>query len=263
MAEVIVDELEAVQVDEHEGNALFGPPGLLQVLLQPVQEIAAVGQPGEAVVVSHLVELILGLLHDRDVGEQADIAGDFSVFPHDRAHGEPLWVDLAVLPPVPDLPLPASPFSERIPKLLVELLLVLPRLEDPDVLSEDLLPAVPGDRRESAVDVEDPPVGVSDRHAFTGAFEDLGVKEELPFRLLPAGDVQAVDIDVRPVQDGDDHEEESLEPDLDLDLMRLQTLLHPLDELSPLLGDGLPDVGLPVGQEQPAAAIGPQEDSLP
>jgi hypothetical protein len=67
MAQAVVDELEAVEVQEHHGVALGGVPyRLLHHLVELLHEAAPVGQAGEGVVEGDVVHL-LQVLH-RDLG---------------------------------------------------------------------------------------------------------------------------------------------------------------------------------------------------
>ena len=99
VAETVVDELEAVEVEEEHGDAAVGAIGTGQRVRQTVDEQQAVGEAGEVVVerlvrervlgalavgdVAHLHEVVAGLVdrvaHDRHVDEHRD---DAAVGPH-------------------------------------------------------------------------------------------------------------------------------------------------------------------------------------
>jgi hypothetical protein len=70
MAVRVVDRLEAVQVQEHHADAVLPALALHDRLLQAVGQQHAVRQPGQQVVVRDVLQLVLVLLHQRDVGEQ-------------------------------------------------------------------------------------------------------------------------------------------------------------------------------------------------
>ena len=57
--EIVVDHLEAVEVEEHQGHHLAAALRARHRLAQPVAEQRAVGQAGEAVVVGHVAQLLL------------------------------------------------------------------------------------------------------------------------------------------------------------------------------------------------------------
>ena len=60
-AQEIVDQLEAVEIDQHHGQQLSRPLRPLDRLRQPVVEQQAVGQPGQRVVVGEAAQRLLGL----------------------------------------------------------------------------------------------------------------------------------------------------------------------------------------------------------
>ena len=69
VAEAVVDELEAVEVEEEDGEVVVvvaATPG--HGLPQPVEEEGAVGQPGEGIVERVVEDLLLGALALGDVG---------------------------------------------------------------------------------------------------------------------------------------------------------------------------------------------------
>jgi len=71
---------------------------------------------------------------------------------------------LAVLPPIAELSLPAAALAQGLPQPLVELRRMDPRLQDGRGLPQHLFPLVPAHPGEPAVDVEDPPITVGDDH---------------------------------------------------------------------------------------------------
>jgi hypothetical protein len=67
MAEAVVDVLEVVEIDDAEGGPSLGALHLLQLLLEPPFEVAAIGKSGQPVMVGKVDEF----------GLQRAIAGDF------------------------------------------------------------------------------------------------------------------------------------------------------------------------------------------
>jgi hypothetical protein len=51
VAEAVVDELEAVEVEEHDDQGLALPAGMCEGHREPVAEEQAVGKPGEGIVI--------------------------------------------------------------------------------------------------------------------------------------------------------------------------------------------------------------------
>ncbi len=68
MTEGVVDALEAIQIEEHDGHALLVALGLGQGLIETVEQQAAVGQAGQGVVVGHMPDALLGLQAFIDLG---------------------------------------------------------------------------------------------------------------------------------------------------------------------------------------------------
>nr|WP_291981179.1 hypothetical protein [Candidatus Accumulibacter sp. ACC005] len=69
VAERVVDRLEAVEVEEHQGDAAVRPPGQRQGLLEAVAQEQAVGQPCQRVVVGQEFGALLRGLALGDVGK--------------------------------------------------------------------------------------------------------------------------------------------------------------------------------------------------
>ena len=60
VAIVVVEQLEMIDIDHHQRDRLVCLGGLLPLLLQPHVETAAIGEAGEAVEASQLVEMLVG-----------------------------------------------------------------------------------------------------------------------------------------------------------------------------------------------------------
>ncbi len=97
MAEGVVDDLETVEVEEQDGAAPFLALCPRQRLIEPVVEQQAVGEPGERVVVGHVIQLRLGPAHGADIGEGDDVmARRAALVPH-HAHVLPDREDVPFL----------------------------------------------------------------------------------------------------------------------------------------------------------------------
>ena len=161
MAQAVVDELEAVEVEEHDGHrAAAPPPRHRERLLETVPEQNAVGQAGQAVVVrlvgdDRFLAFALG-----DITEDGDVVLDVPPRVAHAAHVEPLWVHLAVLAAVPDIALPLSLRRQRIPERRVERLVVLAGLQHLRRPAERFLRRVAGRARECGVDLDDAALAV-------------------------------------------------------------------------------------------------------
>ncbi len=107
VAERVVDDLEAVEVEEQHRGAALGVValGAADRLVEAVDEQHAVGQAGERVVQRVVLQAPLGLAAVGDVGERADDAGRAAVLVahRDAAREHPAVGAVAVLHPVLEL----------------------------------------------------------------------------------------------------------------------------------------------------------------
>ena len=114
MAEVVVDQLEPVEVEEQDRGELSPARGALERLLEPVHEQHPVRQPGQLVVERPLHQLRLEGLVPADVaGVQDDPAHPGLVEQVGPLHLEPSPRAVAVLPAQLDRPRPA-PLLEQL-----------------------------------------------------------------------------------------------------------------------------------------------------
>jgi hypothetical protein len=67
VAQRVVDDLEAVEVEKDDGHPALAPARAAQRLAEAVEEQRAIGQPGEPVVQGAVGELQLGALALGDV----------------------------------------------------------------------------------------------------------------------------------------------------------------------------------------------------
>ncbi len=96
VAEAVVDGLEAVDVDDEDGQRFSDVSVLVQRLAQAILHQAAIGQAGEGVVVGHLVEQVLLLLVMRHVAGDAIDAQWLAVVAADDAGAVEQPAELAV-----------------------------------------------------------------------------------------------------------------------------------------------------------------------
>jgi len=104
--ERVVDRLEVVQVQVEQADQLVGALRAHHGVLEALAEEGAVGDSGQGVVRREVVELALLPFAQRDVGKNREVVLYLAFRAPDRADGEPLGIDLAVLAAVPDLALP-------------------------------------------------------------------------------------------------------------------------------------------------------------
>src|SRR5690606_23705977 len=121
--------------------------------------------------------------------EHTDEVGDLVVAVAHGADGQPFRVQLAVLAPVPDFPLPVPVGCQAVPHGGVEGVVVLAGGEQAGALPEHFGLAVTGDQGKGSVDRGDALFEVGDHHAFGGAFEDGRGLLQFFLHLLAFGDV--------------------------------------------------------------------------
>ena len=124
MTELIVDRLEAVQIEhahrERLPAALRAGDGVLEAII----EQAAVGHSGEGVEVGDAIEFVGMRLQATDVGEHCDVMDQLPVFVLDTGDGQGFSENLTVLAAVPHLAAPVATLVQAAPHLGVELVLV-------------------------------------------------------------------------------------------------------------------------------------------
>ena len=80
--------------------------------------------------------------------------------------------------------MPGLPLKDGLPKLLVKLRVLFARFQDPGVLSQNLLAAIPGDAGEGRVDILDVTVGIGNHHGFRRLLDGGYQPDMLRLRLL-------------------------------------------------------------------------------
>lgn len=165
MAQRVVDLLEVVQIKEkqHQGQAVAR--GQLHFLRQPVLEHAAVRQAGEEIEIGLLPNQLVRRLLLRNIGEQRHPAMNFAVFADDGVDGEPFRVQLAVLAPVPNLPLPLAGGLDRLPHGPIKRRIVQAGTENFRVFPQHLLRRVTGNLGKGRIDGQYRSLPVGHHHA--------------------------------------------------------------------------------------------------
>ncbi len=186
VAQGVVDRLEVIQVQQHDGGHALFAAGQRQRLGDPVAEEFAVGQVGQRIVCGLVAEVVLGLLLRGDVHQDAGVVAGPAAFVLGDAEREPCRVHFAVLAAVPDLAVPSAGLGQRGPYLEVELLVVQAGLEQADVLPDDFFGGVAGDIGEGPVDGHDPASRIGDYDSFCGVLEDFGRQADALLHVLPA-----------------------------------------------------------------------------
>ena len=109
VTEAVVDHLEVIQIEHQQGAAAFLDLRRGQRLFGAVAEQQAIGQIGQRIVVSEVLEFMLGVLDRTDVGEHRHIVAKAPLIIVYDADGLPLRIDFAAFTAVPDLTAPLAP----------------------------------------------------------------------------------------------------------------------------------------------------------
>ena len=128
MAVIVIDGLEAIQVEVGQGQPGVRALDLRHGLPQAVAKQDPVRQPGQGIIMGDVHQLTLMLLALGDVRVQRHVAQDLSLAIVDRADGEHGDVLLARLAPVPDLTVPMAVLDQVAPHGRVEFSVWRPEL---------------------------------------------------------------------------------------------------------------------------------------
>ncbi len=190
MAETVVDELKAVQVEKQNRHQPLGTLRVVNGLFQAIGEQRPVGQSGQFVVGGEIFQLRLigfafgDVLLDRHVmsddPRRIDHRRDRSQFPEVTA----------IFSAVADFAVPFLAGGELFPKFPVAFRRVVPRLQDPHVLAADLFQGIAGDSGEFGVDVFDASGGIGDNHGGGALFHGQAQFPQFFLGRLALGDVR-------------------------------------------------------------------------
>ena len=136
---------------------------------KPVQKKGAVGQTGKDIIMGHLFQMLFNQLPLGDVHEDPDIALALAMLVLQGTDAEPGSVDLAVLAPVPDLPLPEIAVFDDTADLQITLHFVVAGPEDLGPFPEHLFKTQPGDIDEGRIDLDNPKIAVGDENGLHGS----------------------------------------------------------------------------------------------
>ena len=108
MTVLIIDLLEAIEIEIRDGQQLSASLALQHGLMQTVGQQYAVGQSGEHVKMCEMLELPLMFLGRADIGGQRDILLCLALCVSDGTDGEQFRVQLAILASVPEFATPMA-----------------------------------------------------------------------------------------------------------------------------------------------------------
>ena len=209
VAELVVEGLEAVQVQIDHRHLVLVLRGLAHGDQQAVGQQAAVGQTGQGVVLAQALYLALLLAQRAQVGRDAGVALQAPAGVGHRADGEQAGIDLARFAPVPDFPAPQPVLAQRQPHLAVKRGVVAARGPKARVLAQQFLASVAGEAAQGGIDVDDLATGVGDDDGVVGVFVHAGGAAQGLRRQLALGHVLGG-------AEGLDHRPSLIAPVLDL-----------------------------------------------
>ena len=180
----VVDIFETVQVDEQQRETFVFTPRLRDGLLQAILEQTAVGQVGERVVKSHLMQLALHPLVRAQIRKHPDVIGDFALGVAHRVDMQPLGVNVAIFAAVPQLALPDAGLQQVFPHRVIKGPVVIPGMQDVGVRSHRLIERITRRFDKCLIDVNDVRVGIGDHDALGSILErDSGQFAVIEFDL--------------------------------------------------------------------------------
>ncbi|KDB50728.1 hypothetical protein X805_37150 [Sphaerotilus natans subsp. natans DSM 6575] len=191
MAQGVVDLLEAVQVDEHQAEALALAARDSQRPLEPIEQQRAVGQPGQHIVKGQETDALLVSTQLGDVVEDADAALGLARQAGHPADAQPLAEELAVLAPVPQFARPVPLTQQPLPLRAVEIRLLVLGAQQAEPAPDHLLGRIAGQRREGRIDRQDGGLRIGDDDAVHRAVEHAGRQLQLGGDTLSLGQLLA------------------------------------------------------------------------
>lgn len=176
MPEGVVDLLEVVHVDQHQGEGNASPPRGAEHQFHPRIERRPIGQAGQGIVVGHVIHALHGVLAAADVGEGADVMRGIALGIVECRHAQPFGIGTTVLAPIPDFTLPVPLDGQRTAHRVVGFRRGLARSQQPGVATAHLVGGITGHPDESGVDIEDIALGIGDHDGFVDAIEGVGTQ---------------------------------------------------------------------------------------
>ena len=147
-----------IQIDHQQRTATLVDLRRSQRLLGAVSEQQAIGQIGQRVVMSQVLEFMFGVLDRADVGKHRHVMAEPAQIVVNDADGLPLRVDFAAFAPVPDFPAPLADAVECGEHRLIESRRMMAGLEQTGSLAEHFFTLITGDLHEGAVHMDDQPL---------------------------------------------------------------------------------------------------------
>ena len=174
VAERIIDGLEVIEVEEHQGRAAAGSIGQRDGQFQAFHGQAAIRQAGERVVKGHELDAFFGALAIADVDKADDVVARLVRRVADHRHMQPCRIGFAVLAPVLDLSLPVLGVLQVLADPGQKSAIVALGVQHLKRTADHLVGAVARHFGKGTVDRDNAHAGVGDDNALATALEHLG-----------------------------------------------------------------------------------------
>ena len=184
VAQRVVDELEAIEIEKQDGQPLSVALGGGNGLFQAVGEKNPVRQAGQRVVIRHKLDLLLQFFAFSDVFLDAHVVGDDAGFIFDRADGQLFVIHFAVFPPAHQFASPLAGLAQDGPHVFDAGRIDVRRKQLGRPFAHRFFFAVTGDGGKGRVGADDDVVGVGDDDAFRDAFQNFGRQPFFRLRLF-------------------------------------------------------------------------------
>ena len=198
VAQAVIDAFKSVQVDIQQRHRLIVPPRQADGKPELIEKAGAIGQAGQAVVISDEVEPFLVVVQRRYIGKHRDETRDAIAGPAYRGHGQPFREMLAILAPVDDLALPEAVLQQGVPESLIELRAVQTRLQQSGRLTDDFFRAVAGNAGKGRIDAENFPLGIGNHDALAGVLKRHDRQVRFDIDIRPIGFITHQPVQHRP-----------------------------------------------------------------
>ncbi len=262
MAEAVVEQLEAVQVDQQQGQPALLLARPLGRLVQPLAEQPAVGQAGQFVVVQQMTQALLDVAAGTEIGEETDDVGRLAIAVAQQVELQPLGIGIAILPRIHQFALPLPVLAQLGADLPVVALGLGGIHQQAGVAPDHVLAAIAGDATEGLVDRQQVIGRIEDHDALAGRLEHCRGQLLLLFQALARADVAArAEHPRHPSPRVASHGPAAILQPAPAALPVAHAVLHPVQLATPLemFGEGATDTRQVAGVDafdQPAIVLG-------
>ncbi|EGF32081.1 hypothetical protein IMCC9480_2969 [Oxalobacteraceae bacterium IMCC9480] len=166
MAEAVIEQLEVVEVDEHQRALARATQAGRQRAPQTIHQQAPVRQFGERIKKCQVADFFFGGLAQRDVALRTDVVSNPAVDTTHAGDAHPGRIDFTVLAPVPDFAVPRAIAQDAVVHRCIKRRVMTSRFQDGWRLAEDVGIAVAGHFGKGPIDPQDREIRIRDHHGF-------------------------------------------------------------------------------------------------